>query len=82
MSEKRESDGEEGGEVKEDELSQSLKISSMVWWGASSSVLKEESEVAELRSEQISSSMMCAQRYAQVLCSFISLTQYTIREEK
>lgn len=52
-------------------MSQSLRISSMVRWGASSSVSEEEpevAEVAELRSERMSSSMVvCAQRrYAQV----------------
>jgi len=63
-------------------VSQSLRISSMVRWGASSasaSASEEESEVAELRSERTSSSIVCAQRrYAQVLCCFIILTKYTI----
>lgn len=58
-------------------MSHSLRISSMVRWGASSSASEEEAEEeAELRSERTPGSMVCAQRrYEQVFCSFIILTQ-------
>lgn len=53
-------------------MSQSLRISSMVRWGASSSASEEEAEEeAELRSERMSGSMVCAQpRYATTLLFF------------